>query len=80
MKVSPTIVHVRARKDLTYIEYDAGNCPVTGRRRCNCIKEESDVIDFLLTPRIMELIRESYPESFESQELEAFQVKVTWID
>jgi|DEB0MinimDraft_10_1074344.scaffolds.fasta_scaffold49877_1 hypothetical protein len=80
MKVSPTIVRVRASKDLTYLEYDAGRCPVTGRLRADRIKEESRVIDFLVTPRVMDLLRESYPESFSSDVMEAFQVEITWID
>jgi len=28
----------------------------------------------------MDLLRESYPESFSSDVMEAFQVEITWID
>lgn len=80
MRKIPTIIHVRASKDLKFIEYNAGRCPVSGRMRADYVVEEQAVIDFLLTPRIMELMREQFPEYLESDELEAFQVKVTWID
>lgn len=80
MRVIPTIIHVRASKDLKFLEYNAGRCPVTGKMRGDYIVEESEVIDFIVTPRVIELLREAYPESFDSEEIEAFQVKVTWID
>ena len=80
MKVYPTIIHVRASKDLKFLEYNAGRCPVTGKMRADYVVEEEDVIEFLVLPRVMELIRESYPEFEENDPVEAFQVKVTWID
>ena len=48
--------------------------------RADYIVEESEVIEFLLLPRVMDLMRERYPEFIEADELEAFQIKVTWID
>lgn len=80
MKQYPTIIHVRASKDLKFIEYNAGRCPTSGKMRADYIVEESEVIEFLLLPRVMELMRERYPEFIEADELEAFQIKVTWID
>lgn len=80
MRVYPTIIHVRASKDLKFLEYNAGRCPVTGKMRADYVVEEEDVIEFLVLPRVMELIRESYPEFQEHNPVEAFQVKVTWID
>ena len=71
MRVYPTIIHVRASKDLKFLEYNAGRCPITGKMRAEYVVEEEDV---------MELIRESYPEFEENDPVEAFQVKVTWID
>lgn len=80
MRKFPTIIHVRASKDLKFIEYNAGRCPTSGKMRADYIVEEQDVIEFLLLPRVMELMREDYPEFMEAEELEAFQIKVTWID
>lgn len=80
MKQYPTIIHVRASKDLKFIEYNAGRCPTTGVMRADYVVEEQEVIDLLLAPRIMELMREQFPEFLNADELEAFQVKVTWID
>jgi hypothetical protein len=80
MRGFPTIVHVRASKDLKFLEYNAGRCPVTGKMRGDYVVEESEVIDLIVAPRVMELLRSAYPESFNSDEIEAFQVKVTWID
>jgi hypothetical protein len=48
--------------------------------RADYVVEEQEVIDLLLAPRIMELMREQFPEFINADELEAFQVKVTWID
>lgn len=80
MRKFPTIIHVRASKDLKFIEYNAGRCPTSGKMRADYIVEEQDAIEFLLLPRVMELMREDYPEFMEAEELEAFQIKVTWID
>lgn len=80
MRKFPTIIHVRASKDLKFIEYNAGRCPTSGKMRADYIVEEQDVIEFLLLPRVMELMREDFPEFMEAEELEAFQIKVTWID
>lgn len=71
---------MRASKDLKFIEYNAGRCPTSGKMRADYIVEEQDVIEFLLLPRVMELMREDFPEFMEAEELEAFQIKVTWID
>lgn len=80
MKQYPTIIHVRASKDLKFIEYNAGRCPTTGKMRADYILEEEDVIEFLLLPRVLELMREDFPEFMKADELESFQIKVTWID
>ena len=80
MRVYPTVIHVRASKDLKFLEYNAGRCPVTGKMRADYIVEEESVIEFLVLPRVMELIRESFPEFQDHPDGEAFQVKVTWID
>jgi len=80
MRVFPTIIHVRASKDLKFLEYNAGRCPVSGKMRADYIVEEEDVIEFLVLPRVMDLMREDFPEFMDSEDPEAFQIKVTWID
>jgi hypothetical protein len=80
MKVHPTIVHVRASKDLKFLEYNAGRCPSTGKPRVDYVVEEQDVNDFFVAPRIIELLLEAYPGTKDADPPEAFQVKVTWID
>jgi len=80
MKIKPTIINVRASKDLKFLEINAGRCPVTGKPRVDHIVEESDVIDFFLTPAVVSLVIENWPETKDADPPEAFQVRVTWID
>lgn len=80
MKVLPTIINVRASKDLKFLEINAGRCPVTGNPRVDHIVEEAAVIDFFLSPAVVNLVLDNWPETKDADPPEAFQVKVTWID
>jgi hypothetical protein len=80
MKIVPTIIHVRASKDLKFLEINAGRCPVTGKPRADYVVEEHEVVEFFLTPAVVNRVLDMWPESADSDPPEAFQVKVTWID
>ena len=69
MKITPTIIHVKADRELKFLEWNAGRCPVTGNPRV-----------FYLSPQIVNHVYSVYPEGKDAEMPEAFQVKWEWID
>jgi hypothetical protein len=80
MYIKPTIITVKATRDLSYLHIDAGPCPVTGKPRTDTQVEKESVIEFFLAPEITKRIMETWPESKEAEYPEAFQVEFVWID
>lgn len=80
MKVAPTIVHVKADRELKFLEVNAGRCPVTGQPRVFYELESAPVIEFYMSPQIVHQIYSMYPESKQAEIPEAFQVKWEWIE
>ena len=80
MKVEPTIIHVRADRELKFMEVNAVRCPVTGTPRVYYEVESKPVIEFYLSPQIVHLVYSQFPEGKSAEIPEAFQVKWEWID
>ena len=80
MHIEPTIITVKATRDLSYLHIDAGTCPVTGHSRTDTEQEKEAIIEFLLSPQIVSRVLSMWPESADAETPEAFQVKFIWID
>ena len=80
MKIEPTIIYVRADRELKFMEINAGRCPVTGTPRVYYEVESNSVIEYYLSPQIVHQVYAQYPESKEAEIPEAFQVKFEWIE
>ena len=80
MKVEPTIIHVRADRELKFMEVNAGRCPVTGTPRVYYEVESKPVIEFYLSPQIVHQVYSQFPEGKSAEIPEAFQVKWEWIE
>lgn len=80
MRIDPTIIHVKADRELKFLEVNAGRCPVTGMPRTFYEVESKGVIEYYLSPQIVSAIYAQFPEGKEAEIPEAFQVKWEWID
>ena len=80
MKITPTIIHVKADRELKFLEWNAGRCPVTGNPRVFYEVESNSVIEFYLSPQIVNHVYSVYPEGKDAEMPEAFQVKWEWIE
>lgn len=80
MRIEPTIIVVKATRDLKFLHINAGRCPVLGIPRVSTEVESESVIEFFLAPQIIQRILDEFPETEGADIPEAFQVKFLWID
>lgn len=80
MRIEPTIIVVKATRDLKFLHINAGRCPVTGVPRVSTEVESTNVAEFFLAPEIIRRVLSEYPETEGADIPEAFQVKFIWID